>query len=792
MDVVRPYMLVMAALLAAGAGSAGAADDVALAEQAYRDGFYDVAARQFEDVLAAHPLHGRSNEVRVLLGRCYFELGALSNSLARLQAVKAGGAPGALYAEAQYWSGRIYELTGDPPKALFSYEAAASVQPSSEFVERASFAAARLYLKRKDTAQARLVLSNCLHGAQGGVAPGEILFLLSQCAMVDGVPGEATRLLAQALDDETNAAFRPMLQCGMAVADLAGGRTNEAYKAFSALAVADASASVRAIAQLYAARGALAQGATNQARTQLDAVLGVPRGQDTAALSLFAADGFPWADAQFLAAQLDLDARKTAEARAAYEDVVSNYPSSSVAERAALGAALASVLMGDVGRATQHLCRLAATASPEVRIQSLFQLGDLARGSSNHPAALDAYAAVLAQASNMPAGAEALLRTGMTQYEQASYGLAQKTFGLVAAPPRLKAEALYWSAWCMIEQGQPADARAAFTNYLALFPADQHAADVRLNLARLACQMGDYTAALENYTRIVSNAEDAVCAARADYELGWVYTSLGRRDDAIAQFARLVTTYSNSPLCEDVQYYLGETFFNLNDYERAKGAFGKVAERYPTSSFAAASAYWAGVAAFRLGRSDECALVLSAHWARIMTSAEAPAALLLKGDCCRARKAWSDALDAYRAAQERATSSFFAVEAVFRTSEILMDISNAAAAVAVLTPLAAHEHALTRARAWLALGDAKHASGDDRGALAEWFRVIYDGREFTALYNQAIDRAGRLYETLGETERSRQVFRRRAEEGAAPPAATNAPPTNAPAAAGLITTGQHP
>ena len=755
-----------------------AADDFALAERAFRDGLFDVAAGQLEDVLAAEP---RNIEARVLLGRCHYETGAWSNSLAYLSLVDADAAPPHLYAEAQYWCGRIYEHAGDAPKALFAYEAAAGVTQRVEYSGRAALAAAQLYLRRKDTMRARIALSNCLHGVRGAQPSVDTLFTLSQCELADGNGDAAHKVLEQAAAANTNATLAPHLQCGLAIANLVRGLTNEAVAAFSSLQTDATPESVRAVAQWYLACNALAQGKTNTARALLATVaVAGGEGQAASSLVLYAADGFPQAEALYLGARLDAAAGKTRDARDAFETCATRFPSSSVGDEAALAAALASVLLGDTGRATQHLHRLVATARPAVRTASLLHLGDIERATSNFPAALGHYAAAYAQDSNSSAGAEALFRTGVAQYELGNFVMAQKTFDSVVnvSTGAIKDDAHFWATWSLVEQGLPAEARKLFNEYLIVFPDGRHAADVRLELARLAYQLGDCKGALEHYTRIASNTEDAARAEQAAYELGWVCIGLGRQDDAIAQFSRFVTTYSNSPLSGDVEYYLGETFFNLNDYERARSAFLAVAEKHPTGSFAAASAYWAALAAYRLDRHDDCAAVLSAHWARIAGSAEWPAATMLRGDCARAQHALANALDAYRAVWTGATDSYLAVEAQFRAGDCLLDMSNAAEATTLFTTLTSNQFAANRAKAWLSLGDARHAAGDRDAAIASWLRVIYDCRDYPALCNDAIDRAGRLYKAMGEPKRARQVYRLRAE--IARGTLTNTPPQAAP------------
>jgi len=772
--------------MAAQVWAAGRADEakLALATRAFEDGFHDVAARQIEEALRDGVSPALSNQLFLMAGRCYLALERFSNAVEALQLVRRDARTPGIYADAQYWLGWVYERQNDTPRALFSYEAALSEPRTGAFSHDAALAAARIYLSRDEPARAYSVLSNVL-AAAGSQAPVELLFALGQAALACGAYDVARHMLPEVLARSTNCVLNAHAACSLGAAELAAGAFTSGVERLMALAAAPAPPLVQAMARYYLGYAALMRGATNEARAHLlfnaTNVVAVEAGAPDA---VPLREGFPVADSLLLLGQIDLTARP-AEARRWLTRCIDEYPAGAVYEHALLALAALAVQEGDTDQARRRLDQLAHSNQRDVRIASLLLAGDLARMASNFTQAIEAYGAAAALASNTPAGVDARLRAALSLYDSGAYAAAQKEFekliGETDAPVR--DDAYIWSAWCLLQQELLPDAQARLTEYLILYPDGRNAIMAQLQLGRIATERGELERAEQYFAALATNEQDRTRAEQAAYELGWVYVRQDRTDDAIAQFSRFLSDRPASELSDDVAFYLGELFFNRREYERAQRAFLTVASQFPTSPHAAAAAYWAASAALRRGAHDECLAVLSSAWPRIAASAHAPDALLLRGDCLAAQGEYIAAYRTYYAASVQSTGSYIVTEARLRMGECLLATTNINAAISLYTELSEARHALTRARALVGLGEARLRAGDAHGALSEWLRVLYDYREFSAPAEQALARAARLYEHLGEPDRAQQLYRL---HGGAPPDGT------APLSTGMAAPANNP
>lgn len=770
--------------IAARVWAAGRTDEanLALATRAFEDGFYDVAARQVEEALRDGVRPALSNQLLLMAGRCYIALERFSNAVDALQLVRADAATPGVYADAQYWLGRVYERLNDTPRALFSYEAALSEPRAGDFLPDAAMAAARIYLRRDEASRAYHVLSNAL-AAAGAAAPPELQFALGQAALARGAYDHARHVLSALLERSTDSVLHAYAACTLGAAELAAGALTSGLERLSSLITTPAPPLVHAMARYYLGHAALARGATNAARALLlPNVTNLVNADATTRYAMPLREGFPLADSLLLLGQMDLVARPE-NARGWLEQCLAVAPAGALHERALLALAALDAQHGAGDQARRRLAQLVQSDQRDVRIASLLLAGDLARAASNFTQAVEAYSSAAALASNMPAGVEARMRAALSLYDAGNYTAAQKEFEKLISETDapVRDDAYIWTAWCLLQQELLPDAQARLTEYLILYPDGRNAIMAQLQLGRIAAELGELERAEQHFAAVAANQLDPARAEQAAYELGWVYARQDRTDDAIAQFSRFLSERPAAALSDDVAFYLGELFFNRREYERAQLAFATVASQYPSSPHVPAAAYWAAAAALRRGAHEECLAMLSNYWPRIAASAQAPDALLLRGDCLMAMGDYIGAYRTYYAASVQSTGSYIVTEARLRMGECLLVTTNINAAISLYTELSEARHALTRARALVGLGEARRMAGDARGALSEWLRVLYDYRDFTVPAEQALVRAARLYEALNEPDRAQQLYRLHGSPaGAAPLAAGFASPADNP------------
>jgi TolA-binding protein len=776
-------LLAVTALVAAyvrGAVAPAAHDAVtrATAFSAYQQGQYDEAARQFERLRGGG---GATDDVALAaLGRCYYEMQQWSNALAVLQMVHAGLAATGVYVETQYYLGRTYEGLDDLPHALLAYECVAAVpQPTLQTIA-AGIAAARIYLDRDEPRSARDVLTNLQARVSAGTdAADEIVFWLARCALEEGDAARAQTLFAALMTTaRLPAPLLPFAQCGHALSQVTLGHTTEALRVFTALTSNDIPAEVRAIALLYSGYAAAAADDRDRARSYLlNCIVAVDDADlATAPLRLVDTEGFPQADALYQLGLLAQRAQNSAAAQTYFTRCAEEYPRHPLAMRAALNAGLSALTAGAASSAVARLQQAAAGADMAARAEALLYLGENARSASNYTKAVEYFNAAVQSASNSATAAAAQFRLGLCAYDQGDFMAAQRLFEALVntTDGPLREDAHFWSAWCLVQHGLPADAERMMHEHSLVFPTGRYAHTIELQLGRLAVAQGHFAQAIARFQHLATNTADRTCIEAATHELGLVYMQEGHFEQAITTLAKFLTDFPSSPLRDTVAFDQGLAFFSLADYTRAHGTLAALANAHPQGPLAGPAAFWAAQAAQRLGKTALCEAVLTTHWSRIVAGENAPAAWLLQGDCLRAHAQFDAAESAYRTALRGAPTSALGVEARFRLGACALARSNGVAALAAFTPLTNDHQALNRARALLAMGDARAVGGDLRAAVGDWVRVVYDYHGIATVAADAADRAARAYTSLDEPEQAQQILRAYAERTAAAQTGTNA------------------
>lgn len=730
-----------------------------LAQQAFNDGFYDVALRQAEDALRRGVTATLSNQLLFLAGRCQLALGYVTNAVEVLQLVRADAAEPCLYADALYWLGTAYEQVGDAPRALFSYEAALSEPHRDATAVAAAIAAARMYLRRDEALRAYLVLSN-VAAAVTSAAPESLLFAQGQAALACRQFADAQALLEAVLATTTDVVLSAHAACALGAVELASGAHSAGVARLVAVCTDVAPPLAHAIARYYLAHAALRSGATNEAREWLlPNVTKFSRAvPEHPAVSM--REGFPYADSLLLLGQLEMVASPVLARRWLTRCVV-EYPNAAVHDRAVLALALLDAQEGAWHAAQQRLSQLAPTGEQDVRVASLLLAGDVARATSNFAQAVELYLAAATLVSNEPAELEARLRAAAAAYEAGNYAVAAKECEqlIARAPAPLLDDAYLWGAWSFLAQGMLQEAQARLVDYLRRAPTGRHAYLAQLQLGRIAMELGELERAEQHLRALATNTLAGTRAAEALYEFAWVAVRQQRIDDAIEYFAQLQHEFPDSPLRDDAAFHIGELLFNRHAYEDAERAFLAALRHFTNTPQASAAAYWAATAAYRRGAYEVCMDVLSNHWELLAASRYGAEAQLLRGDCLASLGDFHNAYRAYHAASVHGTGTYVTSEARLRMGDCLLALTNVNAAISLFSELTESRRPLTRARALVGLGEARRLAGDPRGALSEWLRVLYDYREFAAPAEQALNRAARLYEALNEPERARQLYR---------------------------------
>lgn len=740
-------------------------DALAVAQRAFVDGLYSVALRHTENVRARLPDGPLQQEAILLQARCLLALNNLSNSIVVLQEIHAERADPDVFTEAQYWMGHIYEREGNIPKALFAYETAATAPDVSLHSAMAAGALSRLFVQRGEYERAREMASNIIiyaHTAYDDMQ-GEGHYWLAQIAYVQNDFLTAADYCRTFLDKGITNAMTPYISLAYARSLFHAGDRDTAQLLSDILASApDIPQQIRDIAHYYRGKCALHAAQTNIA---LEAFSQVPHQADAVPLDipvrlLQDPEGFPYADALAAHARIAYALNDIVSATEAYAAVYHLYPDSRHAPHARLGHALCLLHVGERHSATQLFARVADVDDPAISAAALLAWANAERESHRYSTAINLYGALASVATGVHQQARAHFDRGMCYFTIGHYATAAKAFAdaFDIYPHPDGEDALIWRAWAYVHADDMAAAHDVFTQYTDTYPKGTWVWNAHLQRAHIAIRDTRYADARTILQALETNTAAGVYAVRAAAELGWLYLRKGKTDNAIAQFTKCITLYPRSPITQDMEFHLGEIHMNARDYSRAYSTFSRLIARQPDGPRAGESVYWAALAAYRMRNITDAFDVLTSHWEKVAASPRVVDAYLLRGDCLRSTSSLTNAIEIYDHIAHHFSNSYRAIDAQFRSAEVARELGDVTRAESLYRHILTDAHARHRARAHLGLGDVLADQGKLRDAIGQWLHVIYDYREFTTLFNDAIDRAGSAYEYLGEASQAQVVY----------------------------------
>ncbi|MBP5510988.1 MAG: tetratricopeptide repeat protein [Kiritimatiellae bacterium] len=625
--------LVWAATVPLGAASPGAAEEIAVAQDALRDKLYPVARTHAERVLeTAAP---GSNEAKTAL---LVVLEALSGeqkyreTLARIDTAVAKGQTIGPAPAVAYWRANAYLNLNEYAKARDA--AAAATNAPSPYADALLRTLARAERGRGDLPAALAVYreadrstnlltrtDNALDWAQTLLESGdrktacEVLDRQSEIGFESDSLSEGQllrgRLFLEAgqaeqagalftrlsMDGRARETARVQALLELSVIALDGGKTNEAV-AFARNAFGRAKEpATRRLAGFRLGDLLTASPATLKEGAKLIKALVQEQPEDARSVQ-----------AQLKLADAFLQGGSPAEAAAEYKIFLETYPSSSLDTRVLLG-----------------------------RGQALLKLNQAAEAGLAFKRAAEHCADREQKNVCLMKQADALAMDG--QFTEAAAVYQEVAAGQPPSP--YAGEALFQSADALERAGKFQEAASGYAAVTNRFAGTAIAGDAMLRLAALQSSRGDYAGAVATYTAVLKakGAEDAVHTAWMGR--GKVHYKAFRFEQALQDFAsfaelsmeqkdeaRFLMTlclygmgrdtaakkaaiafladYPKSDRIPDMLLWLGKFSFNHADYAAAQGYFLDFVSRWPTSDRAESALLWAAQAAFHANDFTGC------------------------------------------------------------------------------------------------------------------------------------------------------------------------------------------
>ncbi|MGH7313324.1 MAG: tetratricopeptide repeat protein, partial [Candidatus Rokuibacteriota bacterium] len=456
------------------------------------------------------------------------------------------------------------------------------------------------------------------------------------------------------------------------------------------------------------------------------------------------------------------------EARTQFDLARSAQPGSEAAQYATFQLAQTNFDLREFAQAAVDLRPLlAAVTSPDVRVAALLLGGEAAYHADDYPEARAVYRRALLEFPNHPQAPAVHLALAWTALRQGQRDAALQEFlGFARNHARdgRAPDALILAAELALDAGSFDQARELLDRIISLYPTHPRTELARLNRALLLVRRGQGEAAQQELKGWVGRGGFTAFAGRAWLVLGVSHLTSGRGAEASQAFTRAYREGAGAL----ARLGLGTAELLQGRWDDATRALTEARDT-GTPDVTSAAEYALAVVAFHRGRTADFktaalglvdasprdarvpgllyALVGLAVDAKDWPAALAPAKRLAAefpkheaaDDACErigagaaAAAAWPVAHEAYALLRQRYPQSPFVESSKLTFGEALLELGRASEARRVLEEFVAAAPADPRApRAWIALGRARTAAGDRRGAVDAFDRAAKGGMDPT-------------------------------------------------------------
>jgi TolA-binding protein len=161
-------------------------------------------------------------------------------------------------------------------------------------------------------------------------------------------------------------------------------------------------------------------------------------------------------------------------------------------------------------------------------------------------------------------------------------------------------QSLFVVGQSFLKARQPAEARRLFEEFLRRFPDQPLAPRVELSLARTYLQEGKWGEAIDRYERWIDRFPTNELRARAEFNRGLAYFRSGDDTNAFLVFTNLVHRFPSHELAPLAQYWIGDYFHRHGQYGDAQRAFQIIPENtaWPLTNLTYRARFMAGCSAF--------------------------------------------------------------------------------------------------------------------------------------------------------------------------------------------------
>jgi TolA-binding protein len=257
------------------------------------------------------------------------------------------------------------------------------------------------------------------------------------------------------------------------------------------------------------------------------------------------------------------------QALAYFSDLTNRFPSSPLLGRAQLNLGWGFWRLGKLPESESAFRAALALLPPSLdQATAAFKLGDVEFQQQDYTNAISNYRLVGEKFTDLPEVKTNLAERALYQAVRASLaagdlGLATNLMArIITEYPNgfLTDNTVLLTGQQLAAQGNPAAARAVFSQFLAAAPNSQLAPEIELAIARTFERENKWTAAVQQYEQWVSTHTNHLKLEAACYYLGWSAFQAGRETNALTAFTNLIARFPNGEFAPLAQFWVADYF----------------------------------------------------------------------------------------------------------------------------------------------------------------------------------------------------------------------------------------
>ena len=600
-----------------------------VASKAFDDGFYEVSLSLLSRFLESYPNTAKLGEAKILIGRCFFQLGKYLDALKQFEELLKIPGADSFRDEVYYWIAEIHFRGNDYSRASLYYKKVTEEFPKSRFLaasyyslgwcsfQEQKFSEALAYfkmvadkfpgqaqaqaasfkmieclysLKEYDTLKKYIATYQSLYPQDKSKGP-YLFFYRAEADYYLNNFDEAIKSYAFAFENTTDQKIKALSKLSTGWAYLKLKNYEKAKEIFSGIQKENLESRNVDILLLGQAVAAFETRQAEEAKNMYETLI-----QSTLDPTVLLQAYLGKADVLY-----SLNDYKNAIQcyKEALSKVSESGAGSDITDKLYYGLAWSYLKEGEFKEAINNFRKIAqSTQDTIVKISALCQIGDAYQDSRDYAKAKETYDSILKEFPDSFYTDYVQYQLGLTMLKSSDYNGAIMSFLALKKnfpSSKLLDDASYALGLAYFQRKDYAASRENFEKFLSEFKDSDLRPQALYLLGTSLFNLGKYQEAIEVFKGITkSYTHDEELTQKAEYEIADCYYQMGDEKEAMARFTMLRAKYPDSKLTAEIMWWLGEYYYRHNDLALARRYFSSLVRDFPASNLIADSYYALG------------------------------------------------------------------------------------------------------------------------------------------------------------------------------------------------------